>query len=86
MSGLNRRQWTKRLAVSVAAAPALSEVTWAQVTQKVPPQGAPAPAPTAATPDERLQKASADIRAVSEKLSKLEVPMDVEPAYSFRAY
>jgi len=31
-----------------------------------------------------MQKAYADVRKVSEQLSKIEVPMNVEPAFSFR--
>jgi hypothetical protein len=76
---LNRREWTKRVAGALAAAPAL-----AQVTQKIPPQGAPVAPTVPATPEQRLQKAYVDIHAVSDRLSKLEVPMDVEPAFAFR--
>jgi hypothetical protein len=75
----NRRDWTKRLVCALAAIPAA-----AQVTQKVPPQGAPAPPPQPATPEQRLQKAYADVHAVSDQLSKLEVPMNIEPAFAFR--
>ena len=32
-----------------------------------------------------MQKASADVRAVSERLSQTDVPMDVEPAFTFHA-
>lgn len=77
---LNRREWTKRIAGALAAAPAL-----AQATQKIPPQGAPATPNPLATPEQRLQKAYADVHAISDKLSKLEVPMNVEPAFAFRA-
>lgn len=76
MIRLTRRQWT----MLVAAAPVA-----AQVTSKTPPQGTPVPAQPAATPEQRLQKAYADIRAVSSKLSAIEVPMDLEPAFLFRA-
>ncbi len=76
MIRLTRRQWTLLLAAAPVAA---------QVTQKVPPQGAPAPAQPAATPEQKLQKAYADVRALSDKLSKIEVPMDIEPAFLFRA-
>ena len=69
----------RQMAMLVAAAPLA-----AQVTSKVPPQGTPAPSPPAATPQEKLQKAYADIRAVSDRLSKMEVPMDLEPAFAFR--
>jgi hypothetical protein len=79
-SRFNRREWTKRIAGALAAGPTL-----AQVTQKTPPAGAPAPAPPAATPEQRLQKAYADVHTVSDKLSKMEVPMDIEPAFAFRA-
>jgi hypothetical protein len=76
LSRLTRRQWT----ALVAAAPLA-----AQVTSKVPPQGTPAASQPAAAPEQKLQKAYADVRAVSEQLSKIEVPMDVEPAFAFRA-
>jgi hypothetical protein len=79
VSVLNRREWTKCLAGTITAVPLA-----AQVTQKVPPQGAPAPPAPPATPEQRLQKAYADVHAVSEQLSKLEVPMNVEPAFAFR--
>lgn len=73
---LTRRRWTALVAVAPLAA---------QVTSTVPPAGAPAPAKAPASPQERMQKAYADIRDVSTRLSKLEVPMNVEPAFSFRA-
>jgi hypothetical protein len=75
LSSITRRQ----MAALMAAAPLA-----AQVTSKVPPQGAPAPSQAAATPQEKLQKAYADIRAVSDRLSKMEVPIDLEPAFVFR--
>lgn len=75
LSSMTRRQ----MAALVAAAPLA-----AQVTSKVPPQGVPVPSQPAATPQEKLQKAYADIRAVSDRLSKMEVPMDLEPAFAFR--
>lgn len=56
----------------------------AQVTSTVPPTGTPAPAAPPVTPDQRMQKASADVRQVSEQLSKMQLPMNVEPAFSFR--
>jgi hypothetical protein len=77
---LNRREWSKRIAAALAAAPLC-----AQVPQKVPPVGVPASPSPSATPQQKLQKAYADIRAVSDQLSKLEVPMDIEPAFAFRA-
>ncbi|MBV9157237.1 MAG: hypothetical protein JO097_13320 [Acidobacteriaceae bacterium] len=72
---VTRREW-------IALSTAVPLV--AQVTQKVPPQGAPAPAPPAATPEQKLQKAYADVHEVSDRLSKIEVPMNVEPAFAFR--
>ena len=57
----------------------------AQVTSKAPPEGSPAPLPPSATPEQKLQKAYADIRKVSDRLAQIEVPMDVEPAFAFRA-
>jgi hypothetical protein len=72
---MTRRQWTALL----AAAP----VT-AQVTSKTSPQGSPAPPPPGATAEQKRQKAFADVRKVSERLSQIEVPMNIEPAFSFR--
>ncbi len=72
---ITRREWT----ALVGAAPLL-----AQVTSQKPPQGAPAPAPASATPQEKLNKAYTDVRTVSGRLSQLEVPMNVEPAFAFK--
>lgn len=77
---MTRRRWTTGLAAVIGAAPVM-----AQVTSKTPPQGAPAPAQPAATPEQKLQKAYADVHEVSVRLSQIEVPMDVEPAFAFRA-
>ena len=55
-----------------------------QVTSKAPPQGAPAPPKPNATPEEKLKKAYADVRSVSDDLSKIEVPMNIEPAFAFK--
>jgi hypothetical protein len=73
---LNRRQW----ALMVAAAPAL-----AQTTSTVPPQGSSAPASSSATPQAKLNKALTDVQNNSEKLAKMQVSMDVEPAFTFKA-
>jgi hypothetical protein len=73
--GISRREW----AALLSAAPLVG-----QVTSKVPPQGAPAPPAPPATPEQRRQKAYADVRQISDRLAKLEVPMDVEPAFAFR--
>ncbi|MGA8027561.1 MAG: hypothetical protein WB992_10460 [Bryobacteraceae bacterium] len=70
-----RREWT----ALICAAPLVG-----QVTQKTPPQGAPAPAQPAATPEQKLQKAYADVHQVSQRLSEIEVSMNVEPAFAFR--
>ena len=56
----------------------------AQVTQKVPPVGAPAPPQPPATPQQKLEKAYADVHDVSDRLSKIELPTNVEPAFAFR--
>ncbi|MBV8865792.1 MAG: hypothetical protein JO210_10400 [Acidobacteriaceae bacterium] len=72
---ITRRRWTGFL----IATPLI-----AQITSTVPPTGQPAPPKDATTPQERLQKAYADVRQVSDRLSKIEVPMNVEPAFFFR--
>ena len=73
---MTRRQWTVLFTVAPLAA---------QTTSKIPPVGSPAPPKPPATSEERKQKAYADIHEVSDRLSKIEVPMNVEPAFSFRA-
>ena len=80
---ITRREWTAGLTKLTTAA-AIAAPLAAQVTSKTPPQGAPVPAPPADTPEQKLQKAYADIRAASDRLAKIEVPMDVEPAFDFR--
>lgn len=77
---MTRRQWAAGLTAAIGAAPVV-----AQVTSKVPPQGAPAAAPPGATPEQKLQKAYADIHQISVRLSQIEVPMDIEPAFAFHA-
>lgn len=75
LSRLTRRQWSTLVACSPLAA---------QVTSTVPPTGTPSPPAPPATPDQRMQKASADVRKASEQLAAIEVAMNVEPAFSFR--
>ncbi|MBV9084292.1 MAG: hypothetical protein JOZ62_16575 [Acidobacteriaceae bacterium] len=72
---MTRRTW----ATLAAAAPVL-----AQVTSRVPPQGEPAPATSAATPEAKLQKAYDDVRKVKDRLSQIDVPMAVEPSFVFK--
>jgi hypothetical protein len=74
---MSRRSWA---ALVATALPAL-----AQVAPTPPPQGSPQPPPPPATPEARLQKALADIRQTSDRLAQIEVPMDIEPAFAFRA-
>lgn len=74
---MTRRQWT----ALVGAAPLIG-----QVTSKVPPQGAPAAPKPTATPEQKLKKAYDDVRSVSDRLSKIEVAMDIEPAFIFKAH
>ena len=74
----------RRVAAFLVATPLAAQVASPPTTQKVPPLGTPTPAPPAATPEEKLQKAYDDVRRISERLSKLEVPMNVEPAFAFK--
>jgi hypothetical protein len=71
---LTRRQ----LAALLSAVPVAAQVA------TTPPIGAPQPPKPSATPEQRLQKAFSDVRDVSHRLSQIEVPMDLEPAFSFR--
>jgi hypothetical protein len=72
------------MAALLTATPLAAQVASPPATQKTPPLGAPAPAPPSATPDQKLQKAYDDVRQISARLSKLEVPMNVEPAFAFK--
>ncbi len=78
---LTRRQWT----ALVASTPLL-----AQSPVTAPPESATKQAATAAvsgvlaTPEAQLTKAIADVRVVSDKLSKIQVPMAVEPSFVFK--
>jgi hypothetical protein len=74
-SRLTRREWTALLGVAPLAAQVTSPST--------PPAGSPAPPKPPASPQERLAKAYAGVRDASNRLAKIEVPMDLEPAFSF---
>ena len=37
------------------------------------------------TPEQRMDKAKSQMRQVSDKLTAIEVPMNIEPAFRFRA-
>jgi hypothetical protein len=77
LARLTRRQWTALISCTPLAA--------AQITSTVPPTGSPKPAGPDATPDQRMEKATSDVREASALLAKIEVPMNVEPAFVFRA-
>ena len=68
-------RYTRRKFAALAAAAPLA-------AQSVPqtPQTAPAP-----PPDPELQEALATVRSVSKHLSRIEVPMALEPAFSLHA-
>jgi hypothetical protein len=80
----SRRLWSGRITRRQVTALFGAVPLAVQVTQKTPPQGAPAPATPGATPEQKLQKAFADVHQVSDRLAQLEVPMDIEPAFAFR--
>ena len=82
---ITRRAWNTGISIAFSSffAAATALPASAQVTSKTPPEGAPAPAPTAATPEQKLQKAYADVHETSERLAKIEIPMDVEPSFTF---
>jgi len=62
---------------------ALSRRAWTLLFTSIPLL-AQAP-PVANTTEEKMQKAIADVRSVSDRLAQTDVPMDVEPAFVFRA-
>lgn len=65
----------RRMAAFLAAVPVVAQAPPSPTTPKAPPSD---------TPEGKLQKAKDGVRAMSERLSKLEVPMDVEPAFAFK--
>lgn len=79
-SGMTRRRLTALLGITPLAA----QIPTPPATQKTPPLGVPTPPAAAASPEEKLKKANEGIRDVSARLSKLEVPMDTEPAFVFK--
>jgi hypothetical protein len=48
---------------------------------QTPPQSAASPV----TPEQSMDKARSQVREVSDKLTAIEVPMNIEPAFRFRA-
>ncbi len=66
------RMTRRNWAAMVAAAPLAAQVS--STPQNAPPLSAPEP-----------DKAAAEVRKVSDRLAQTEVPMAVEPAFSFRA-
>lgn len=73
---MTRRGWATMVA---AAVPLAAQVT--ATPQTTPPQ----PTAGANTPEQRVAKAAADVRKVSDRLAETEVPMQVEPAFNFHA-
>ena len=78
---ITRRRWAALFGI----APFAAQLGQAQSTSKIPPQGAPAPPAPSATPEARLQKAYSDVHDTSVRLSQIEVPMNIEPAFAFKA-
>ncbi|MGH9625444.1 MAG: hypothetical protein ACRD4G_14025 [Bryobacteraceae bacterium] len=68
-------RYTRREFAALAAAAPLAAQTGSQK-----PQAAPAP-----PPDAELQEALSTVRSTSKHLSRIEVPMALEPAFSFHA-
>jgi hypothetical protein len=46
---------------------------------------APLLAQTSVTPEQRTEKAKADVQQVRDKLAAIEVPMNIEPSFRFMA-
>jgi hypothetical protein len=81
--GRTSRSFTRRhWAALLAAAPFAGRIADAQVaaTPQNPP---PLAAPSAGTPEQRLAKALDEVRKVSDRLAQTEIPMAVEPAFTF---
>ena len=74
--GLTRRSW----AAALAAAPLVAAQV-ASTPQNPPPLAAPA----VGSPEQRAAKAAEDVHKVSDRLAQTEVPIGIEPAFSFRA-
>jgi hypothetical protein len=74
-SRMTRRQWTVLLGAAPLAATSMAGQAPAHALGNEPPD----------KQDDASKKPSARQRSTSEKLSKIEVPMDLEPAFSFKA-
>ena len=83
--GLTRRRAMAALAATPVLAQNHAAKNAAPPLSPVPPQGVPAPPSQVQSGEARLQKAMADIKQASESLTKLSVPQDLEPAFSFSA-
>jgi hypothetical protein len=78
---LTRRRWATLLGL----APLAAQLVRGQATSTTPPESSPAPAPASATPAAKLQKAYSDVHDTSVQLSQIVVPVNVEPAFTFKA-
>lgn len=61
------------------------KLTRRQMVAALAPAAALAQPPAPAAPGDELKAAQARLKANSQALAKLQVPMDTEPAFQFRA-
>jgi hypothetical protein len=61
------------------------KLTRREMVAALAPAAAMAQAPAPATPADELKAAQARLKANSQALAKLQVPMETEPAFQFRA-
>lgn len=79
-----KRPTRRQIALALTAMPATAvPLIVGVVPAQQPTPAKPAPAARQAGPS-TLEKAQEDVRQVSERLRKVEIPMDLEPAFAFR--
>ncbi|HEX4807501.1 MAG TPA: hypothetical protein VH325_01140 [Bryobacteraceae bacterium] len=72
---------TRRSWIALAGAASLGAYQNPQNTPPVPDKAISA---RGLTPEAMMQKAQADVRAASDKLASVDVPMTIEPAFQFK--
>jgi hypothetical protein len=81
---LTRREMVPVLAAFAGATLPAATVAEGLQPSGEPPQSTAAPQAAATFNPGSLEKAQDDVRAASDRLRKVDIPMDLEPAFAFR--
>ncbi len=80
-SGSHSKMTRRQIAAALVAVPAVT----AKAASAQPPAAPQATSPATQPNADSLAKAQDQVREVSERLRKVEIPMALEPAFTFRA-